>query len=321
MGDVKPRVAVLDDYQDVARAFGPWDRLEGEVELTVFTEWMPEEERVERLEPFDLIVAMRERTPFPRTLLERLPNLKLLVTTGPGNAAIDMAAARELGIVVSGTGGPRASTMELTWALLLAVSRHVVAEDRAIREGGWQHTIGPELAGRTLGLVGLGKIGSRMAAIANAFEMRVLAWSQNLTPGRAEAAGAEAVSKERLLAESDFVSIHVVLSKRTRGLLGAEELALMKPTAYLVNTSRGPIVDEQALLAALRDGTIAGAGLDVFNIEPLPRDHPFRSAPNTVLTPHIGYVATGVYESWYREVVEDIAGFLRGEPVRVLNDA
>jgi phosphoglycerate dehydrogenase-like enzyme len=313
------KIAVLDDYQDVARALGPWDRLGAAAELTVFNDHLGDPEGLaKRLEPFDVVVAMRERAPFRRPLLEALPNPRLLVTTGPGNAAIDMDAAAELGITVCGTGGPRRSTTELAWALILAATRCVVAEDRAIREGGWQHTLGIELAGRTLGLAGLGRIGSQMVPIARAFELDVIAWSPNLTPERAEAAGAVAVSKERLFAEADVISIHLVLSDRTRGLIGRDDLARMKPTAYLVNTSRGPIVDEAALLDALRDGTIAGAGLDVFGVEPLPADDPFRSAPNTVLTPHIGYVAAGVYETWYREIVEDIEAFERGEAIRVI---
>jgi len=313
------KIAVLDDYQDVARTLGPWERLGADAELTVFNDHVGDaDELAGRLAPFDVVVVMRERAPVRRQLLESLPNLRLLVTTGPGNAAVDMDAAAELGVTVCGTGGPRRSTTELAWALILAVTRRVVAEDRAIREGRWQHTVGMELAGRTLGLAGLGKIGSQMVRIARAFELDVIAWSPNLTPERAAAEGVEAVSKEQLFAEADVVSIHLVLSDRTRGLIGRDDLARMKPTAYLVNTSRGPIVDEAALLDALRDGTIAGAGLDVFDAEPLPVDHPLRTAPNTVLTPHIGYVAAGVYETWYTEIVEDIAAFRHGEPVRVI---
>jgi phosphoglycerate dehydrogenase-like enzyme len=255
-------------------------------------------------------MAMRERTPFPRERLERLPNLKLLVTTGMGNAAIDMEAARELGITVAGTGGTPTHTAELTWALILALARHIPAEDRAVREGGWQHTVGLELAGRTLGVIGLGRLGSQVARIGEAFGMEVIAWSQNMdTP----------LTKKELLQRSDIVTIHVRLSERTRGLIGAAELALMKPTAYLVNTSRGPIVDEAALLDALQQGRIAGAGLDVYDIEPLPPDHPLRSAPNTVLTPHVGYVTDASYRVFYSDAVEDIAAWLRGDPVRVIN--
>jgi phosphoglycerate dehydrogenase-like enzyme len=313
------RVAILDDYQDVARSIGPWADLGGSVTLTAFHDHVADDDAlVERLLPFEVVVAMRERTPFGRARLERLPALRLLVTTGRANAAIDVDAARELGVVVSGTDALAAPTYELTWALILAVTRSVCAEDRRVRAGGWQHTIGPELAGRTLGVIGLGRQGARVAAIGRAFEMEVLAWSQNLDGGRARSLGAEPVTKEELLRRSDVVTIHLRLSERTRGLVGAAELAAMKPTAYLVNTSRGPIVDEAALLAALESGAIAGAGLDVYDVEPLPAGHPLRSAPRTVLTPHIGYVSTGNYETFFRDVVEDIAAYLAGEPVRVL---
>jgi phosphoglycerate dehydrogenase-like enzyme len=303
------RVAILDDYQDVARAFGDWDSLAAEV--VAFHDHLDgDDEVVERLQPFDVVMAMRERTPFTRERLERLPNLRLLVTTGMGNAAIDTEAARELGITVAGTGGTPTHTAELTWGLILALARHIPAEDRAIRAGGWQHTVGLELAGLTLGVIGLGRLGSQVARIGQAFGMEVIAWSQNLdTP----------LTKEELLRRSDIVTVHVRLSERTRGLIGAAELARMKPTALLINTSRGPIVDEAALLAALHGGEIAGAGLDVYDVEPLPPDHPLRSAPNTVLTPHVGYVTSAGYTAFYGDAVEDIAAFLRGDPVRVIN--
>jgi phosphoglycerate dehydrogenase-like enzyme len=311
------RVAVLDDYQGVALSYGDWDGLDAEVE--VFADHLAgDDEVVARLAPFEVVVAMRERTPFPRARIERLGNLRLLVTTGARNASIDLDAARDRGVTVCGTGYAAQSTAELAWALILAVTRRICAEDARVRAGGWQHTIGPELAGRTLGLVGLGRLGTRMARIAHAFEMETIAWSQNLTPERAAEAGSEAVAKEELFRRADVVSVHLVLSERSRGLVGAAELALMKPTAYLVNTSRGPIVDEAALLAALHEGRIAGAGLDVYDVEPLPPAHPLRFAPNTVLTPHIGYVTTGTYEVFYRDAVEDIAAWLRGAPVRVL---
>jgi phosphoglycerate dehydrogenase-like enzyme len=311
------RVAVLDDYQGVALGCADWS----ELEVEVFPDHLADDDAViERLAPFDVVVAMRERTPFSRTRLERLPNLRLLVTTGMRNASIDLGAARELGITVCGTGSLGPPTAELAWALILAVTRHVAEEDAAMRAGGWQHTIGPELAGHRLGIVGLGRLGARMATIARAFEMEPVAWSQNLTAERAAEAGAELVTKEELFATADVVTIHLVLSHRTRGLVGAPELARMKPTAYLVNTSRGPIVDEAALLDALRAGRIAGAGLDVYATEPLPADHPLRGAPNTVLTPHIGYVTTGTYEVFYGDAVEDVARWLAGDPVRVLND-
>jgi phosphoglycerate dehydrogenase-like enzyme len=313
------RVAVLDDYQRVAREMGPWDSLGPDVEVDFFADHVADDDAlIARLEPYEAIVAMRERTPFGRPRLERLPNLRLLVTTGMGNAAIDVGAAAEFGIVVAGTGSLATPTAELTWGLILALTRSICAEDREVRAGGWQHTIGPELAGRTLGIVGLGRLGGRMAAIARAFEMEVIAWSQNLRAERAAEVGAEAVAREALFARADVVTIHLKLSGRTRGLIGAGDLARMKRSAYLVNTSRGPIVDEAALLDALHDGRIAGAGLDVFDVEPLPREHPLRTAPNTVLTPHIGYVSTGTYEVFYREAVEDIAAFRDGRPVRVL---
>jgi phosphoglycerate dehydrogenase-like enzyme len=308
-------VAVLDDYQGVALEFADWPGLD----VQVFTDHLADDDAVvDRLAPYEVVVAMRERTPFTRARLEQLPNLRLLVTTGMRNASIDLDAAREHGVTVCGTGSLGPPTAELAWALILAVTRHVPAEDRAMREGGWQHTIGPELAGHRLGIVGLGRLGARMAAIARAFDMEPVAWSQNLTAERAAEAGAELVSKAELFSTADVVTIHLVLSDRTRGLVGAPELALMKPSAYLVNTSRGPIVDEEALLDALHSGRIAGAGLDVYDTEPLPAGHPLRRAPNTVLTPHIGYVTTGTYEVFYREAVEDIDRWLAGDPVRVL---
>jgi phosphoglycerate dehydrogenase-like enzyme len=313
-------VAVLDDYQGVAEALGPWDELGDAVSVTAFRDHVDDDdELVTLLGAFEVVVAMRERTPFPAHRLERLPNLRLLVTTGMANAAIDVAAARRQGIVVAGTGGLSAPTAELTWGLILAVTRHVCAEDRRVRAGGWQRTIGPELSGRTLGVLGLGRLGRRVAAVAQAFEMDVIAWSQNLRSEDAAELGVEAVSKEDLFRRADVLTIHTRLSDRTRGLVTAAELALMKPSAYLVNTSRGPIVDEAALLAALNDGTIAGAALDVSDPEPPPAGHPLRSAPNTVLTPHLGYVSEGSYEVYFREAVEDIAAFLDGEPVRVLD--
>jgi phosphoglycerate dehydrogenase-like enzyme len=313
------RVAVLDDYQRVALQLGAWDELGAAVEVTAFADHVADDDAVvERLKDFEAVVAMRERTPLHRARLERLPRLRLLVTTGMANASIDLDAARERGVVVCGTGGLPSPTAELTWALILGLTRRVAEEDRAIRAGGWQHTIGPELAGRTLGVVGLGRLGARVARIAQAFEMDVLAWSQNLDPARAASLGVQAVARDELLRRADVVTIHLRLSARTRGLIGAAELARMRPDAYLVNTSRGPIVDEAALVAALEDGTIAGAALDVYDTEPLPADHPLRRARNTLLTPHIGYVTTGSYAVYYREAAEDIAAFLRGEPIRTL---
>jgi phosphoglycerate dehydrogenase-like enzyme len=313
------RVAVLDDYQEVAREYGDWDSLAPEAEVTVFHGHIPGDDSLaEHLAGFEVVVAMRERTPFTAERLASLPDLRLLVTTGMSNASIDMDAARAHGITVCGTRGLPSHTAELTWGLILATARHIVAEDRAIRAGDWQHTIGPELAGRTLGVLGLGRLGVRVARVGQAFEMNVLAWSQNLDPEHARSLGVEPVGKDELLERSDVVTIHLRLSDRTRGLIGARELGAMKPSAVLVNTSRGPIIDEHALLDALRTGAIAGAGLDVFDVEPLPRDHPLRDAPNTVLTSHIGYVTTGTYEIFYGDAVEDIAAYLRGEPIRVV---
>ncbi|MGH8891336.1 MAG: D-2-hydroxyacid dehydrogenase family protein [Acidothermaceae bacterium] len=302
------RVLVLDDYQDVARRLGPWADLAGvvEVDLDVRTTHLEAAELRDALAPAQVVVAMRERTPLPRSVLAQAPNLKLVVTTGMANAAIDIDACHERGIEVRGTGGLRTSTAELTWGLILALTRHICAEDRGIRGGGWQHTLGLELRGARLGVVGLGHLGEAVARVGIAFGMDVVAWSQHLTTERAQAVGVAAVSKAELLSSSDIVTLHLKLSERTRAVIGAAELAAMKPTAYLVNTSRGPLIDESALVAALHADTIAGAGLDVFDVEPLPLDHPLRSAPNTVLTPHIGYVTDATYEVWWRHVVEDV---------------
>jgi len=271
-----------------------------------------------RLRDFDVVMAMRERTPFPRALLTRLPRLRLLVTTGMRNAAIDLGAATERGILVCGTAGLPYPTAELAWGLILSLARHIPTEDRATREGRWQETLGRGLNGKTLGVLGLGTLGSRVARVGQAFEMTVLAWSQNLTRERAREVGATLVDRDELLARADVVSIHLVLSERTRGLIGTRELGLMKPSAYLVNTSRGPIVDEAALVHALRNGTIAGAGLDVFDEEPLPLDHPLRHLPNTVITPHLGYATEETYRLFYGQAVEDITAYLAGQPIRVL---
>jgi phosphoglycerate dehydrogenase-like enzyme len=320
------RIAVLDDYQDVAREYADWSSLPDDAELSVFHDHLTDhDELVRRLEPFEVVAVMRERTPFPRALIEALPNLKLLVTTGMRNASIDLAAASERGVVVSGTGSgarddrPWGPTAELTWGLIFAVTRHIPVEDRNLRAGGWQHTVGVELGGRTLGVLGLGRLGSQVAAVGRAFGMDVIAWSQNLTEDRAREAGARAVSKEELFASSDVLTIHLVLSNRTRGLVGADELALMSPDSYLINTSRGPIVDEPALQSALREGRLAGAGIDVFEREPLPVDDPWRTAPRTVLTPHIGYVTRDTYATFYAETVEAVQAYLDGSPVRILN--
>ena len=313
------KVAVLDDYQSVALDMADWDSLSPDVTVNVFSDHLSNEDDVaNRLGPYEVVVAMRERTPFQRSLLERLPNLRLLVTTGMRNASIDLAAARDNGVAVCGTDGVPYPTAELTWGLILALLRKIPTEDQATRQGSWQVTVGEGLHGKTLGVIGLGRLGSQVASVGGAFGMNVVAWSQNLTAERASEFGATLVSKEALLSESDVVTIHLVLSGRTRGLIGVAELSLMKPSAYLVNTSRGPIVDESALIDALRSGAIAGAGLDVFDTEPLPVDHPLRSIPNTVMTPHMGYVTSETYRVFYGDAVEDISAFLAGSPVRVL---
>ena len=314
----KTRVAVLDDYQGCALRMADWASLP-DTEVVVFRDHLADPAAVAvRLADFDAVVAMRERTPFPKPLLDRLPRLKLLVTTGMRNASIDVAAAVARGVTVCGTQGLPYPTAELSWALILALFRSVPVEDRATREGKWQVTVGFGLNGKTLGVLGLGTLGARVAKVGRAFEMSVLAWSANLTAERAAEVGATLVPKDELLARADVVSIHLVLGDRTRGLIGARELGLMKPTAYLVNTSRGPIVDEAALVAALKAGHLAGAGLDVYDEEPLPLDHPLRRLPNTVITPHLGYVTDETYRIFFGHAVEDVAAFLRGAPVRVL---
>jgi phosphoglycerate dehydrogenase-like enzyme len=314
------RVAILDDYQNVARRMADWASLPAGTEVVVFADHLKEIGAVAtRLADFDAVVAMRERTAFPRALLERLPRLKLLVTTGMRNASIDVAAAEERGVVVCGTAGLPYPTAELAWGLILALVRHIPLEDRVTREGRWQVSCGLGLNGKTLGVVGLGQLGSRVARIGRAFEMEVIAWSPNLTQARAAGVGAALVTKDELLERSDVVSIHLVLGDRSRGSIGARELARMKRTAYLINTSRGPIVDEAALVAALRAGTIAGAGLDVYDEEPLPLDHPLRNLPNTVITPHLGYVTEEGYRIFYGQALEDVQAWLAGQPVRVIH--
>jgi len=313
------RVAILDDYQGVARRMADWASLPAGTELVVFADHLDNPGAVAaRLADFDAVVAMRERTAFPRTLLEKLPRLRLLVTTGMRNASIDVGAAVEHGVVVCGTAGLPYPTAELAWGLILALVRRIPIEDRATREGRWQVSCGLGLNGKTLGVIGLGGLGSRVAKVGRAFEMDVIAWSQNLTAARAAEVGATLVAKDELLARADVVSIHLVLGDRTRGLIGARELSRMKPTAYLVNTSRGPIVDEAALVTAVHEGTIAGAGLDVYDEEPLPLDHPLRNLPNTVITPHLGYVTEEGYRIFYGQALEDVKAWLAGQPVRVL---
>jgi phosphoglycerate dehydrogenase-like enzyme len=310
------KITLLDDYQDVALAMDAWDRLDAEV--VARHDHPLGDELAAALAGSEVVVAMRERTAFDRALLDRLPDLRLLVTTGMANAAIDLAAARDRGVLVCGTRSRQSGPAELTWALVLAVTRRVAYEDAAVRAGGWQTTIGPELSGRTLGVLGLGRLGTIVAGYGAAFGMRVLGWSANLDPSYARELGVEPVALDDLLTRSDVVTIHLKLSDRTRGLLGARELDLIGPDGYLVNTSRGPIVHEAALVDALRTGRIAGAGLDVYDVEPLPPDHPLRTTPRTVVTPHIGYVALDAYRTFFADAVEDITAWLSGHPIRVL---
>ncbi len=313
------RIAVLDDYQGVSAHYADWSSLPEPAEVAVFQDHLDDEDAVaDRLEPFEVLVAMRERTPFPRGLLDRLPNLRLLVTTGAKNASVDVAAAVERGVVVCGTGAHPSGTSELTWALILAVARHLPEEVGNVRGGGWQTTVGTDLAGKRLGVIGLGRLGTRVARVGQALEMDVVAWSQNLTDERAAEAGVRRVEEDELLATSDVVTVHLQLSDRTRGLIGAPELALMKSSALLVNTSRAGIVDRAALVTALREGRIAGAGLDVFDVEPLPADDELRTLPTVLATPHLGYVTRRNYTGFFTEAVEDIAAFLAGDPVRRL---
>ncbi|MFB7913288.1 D-2-hydroxyacid dehydrogenase family protein [Streptomyces sp. NPDC056061] len=315
------RCAVLDDFQDAALRSADWTPLQDRIEVVAFREHLVDEgELAAVLADFDIVVTLRERVPFPASLLDRLPRLKLLVASGMRNSVIDFAAAERNGVTVCGTASSSTPPVELTWALLLGLARGLVTEHNALREGGpWQSTVGADLHGRRLGLLGLGKIGSRVAQVGLAFGMEVSAWSRHLTKERADEVGVElAASKEELLRGSDFVSIHLALGERSRGLLGADELALLKPTAYLINTSRAAIVDQDALLAALHEGRIAGAGVDVFDIEPLPADHPMRTAPRLLATPHLGYVSQSNYATYYGHAVEDIQAFLAGEPVRRL---
>jgi phosphoglycerate dehydrogenase-like enzyme len=308
------RVAILDDYQNVALELADWSGLE----TTVFTDHVDDEAALaERLQPFEAVCLMRERTPFPRSLIEKLPNLKLLVTAGMYNAAIDLAAAHEHGIFVSGTGAPKAQgTAELTLAMILALARGLVGEVDSLRASSWQRRLGRNIAGQTLGLVGLGKLGGEVARLALAFNMDVIAWSQNLTDARAAEVGVRRVSRVALFAESDFISVHLVLSERSRGLIGAADFARMKPDAFFINTSRGPIVDAEALLATLRDNRIAGAGIDVYDAEPLPADSVWRLLPNVLATPHIGFVTRQTYEVWYPQMAEDVQAYAAGAPIR-----
>jgi phosphoglycerate dehydrogenase-like enzyme len=314
------RCAILDDYQNVALSMADWSKVTNDLDIEVFGEHFGSADKVvTALKGFDIICAMRERTAFPRAVIDALPGLKLLITTGMRNASIDLEAAKERGIVVCGTPSFGNGTAAIATGLMLELARHIGYENARLKAGApWQTTIGLDLEGLTLSLLGLGRLGARMATIGHALRMNVVAWSQNLTAEVCSAAGVELVSRDELFRRADFLSIHLQLSPRTRGLIGAPELGMMKPGAYLINTSRGPIVDEAALIAALREKRIAGAGLDVFDIEPLPLDHPLRKLDNVVLTPHLGYVTAQNYRTFFAGVVEDIRAFLDGKPVRVL---
>jgi phosphoglycerate dehydrogenase-like enzyme len=305
------KIAVLDDYQNVALSMADWSVLEGRAAVTVFNDHTPDPDAViARLEPFDVVCVMRERTPLTRAIISRLPKLRLIASTAFANASIDVEAATERGIEVAHTGYSSTPTIEMTWALILGSVRNLADENATLRAGGWQRHVGVDLKGRTLGVLGLGRIGSEVAKIGRAFGMNLIAWSQNLTAERAAEAGASLVSKEELFRQADILTIHLVLSHRSRGLVGAPELALMKATSRLVNTSRGPIVVEADLVAALRDGKIAGAAIDVFDREPLAVDHPFRSLTNVLATPHIGYVSRDLYERFYQDTVDNIQHWL-----------
>jgi phosphoglycerate dehydrogenase-like enzyme len=312
------RLAILDDYQGVALSAGPWSRLPASLRIEVFRDTLKETGALAaRLAPFDAILVMRERTPFPAGLLERLPSLKLLMTTGERNRSIDVAAAKARGVTVCGTPSAGAPTVDITWGLILNLLRDIPAQQEALRAGRWQTSVGTAAGGLTLGVVGLGKLGSRVAAVGKAFGMRVIAWSQNLTAEKAGAAGAELVDKETLFATADVVTLHLILSPRSRGIVGAAELARMKPGAIIVNTSRGPLIDQPALVAALKEGRIR-AGLDVYEEEPLPADHQILGCPGTMLTPHLGYVSTQNYAAYFSGAVEAIEAYLADKPVREL---
>jgi len=321
-----PLVAILDDYVGLALDLADWSSVQAQAEITVFDRHLSEAEAADALRPFDVVCTMRERMALPRTLIERLPNLKLITIVGKRLPNLDMTAATERGVLVahSNFANPRFSavrdaTPEFAWGLMIATVRNLAEEHRRMRDGGWQTTTGMTLSGKTLGLLGLGRIGKRMADYANVFGMEVIAWSQNLTEEAAAAAGARRVGKATLFEESDVVSVHLVLSERTRGLVAEPELALMKPHAYLINTSRGPIIDEAALISALRARRIAGAGLDVYDIEPLPPDHPLRLLPNVTLSPHLGYVTREMLTAFYSDTVEAVVAWLNGTPIRIAN--
>lgn len=312
-------LAILDDYQGVALRLADWETVHERCEITVLRNHLDGQDvTVERLEPFDILCVMRERTPFPRSVLEQLPNLKLIVTSGARNAAIDVAAARERGIVVCGTGSTGFATAELAFGFVIALARDLTVECESLRDGGWQLGVGRDLSGSTLGILGLGRLGSRVAGYGNAFGMNVIAWSQNLEPDVAAAHGVTWVERENLFADSDFLTIHLRLSQRTRHLVDAEALSMMKSTAFLINTSRGPIVDERALVEAVENGEIAGAALDVFGQEPLPPEHPLRNTPGILSSPHIGYVTEDTYRGFYSGMVKAVLAYLDGEPINTM---
>ena len=316
------KLAILDDYQGTAKYLGDWSSLPPGTNVQFFQDHIANEDKlVERLKDFDMVMGMRERTPFTRSILSRLPKLRLLMTTGLRNASFDMEAASDMGIPVCGASGAGEGPTELTWGLILSLLRHIHEEDKRSREGSWGTTVGVGLKGKTLGLIGLGHIGSLVAKVGKAFDMNIIAWSQNMTAERAKECDATLVDKETLFRESDVVSVHLVLSDRSRGLVGAAELELMKSTAFLVNISRGPIVDEKALIDVLERKGIAGAALDTFDVEPLPLNHPLFKTPNTLICPHLGYVTEEGYRAFYAGVIENVRAFLSGEPIRVINEA
>ena len=315
------RVAILDDYLNIALASANWASLPDDVKIDVFQDHLTDETAlVDRLHPYDVLVIMRERTPFPRSLVEKLPNLKLLASTSGRNKGIDLDACADNDVLVCHTELGHTPTAEMTWGLILALAKKIPEENAATREGAWGVVVSDGLAGKVLGVLGLGKLGAKVAAVGKLFDMDVIAWSQNLTAERAAECGVTRVEKNELFERSDFLSVHVVLGDRTRGLVGADDLARMKPTAYLINTARGPIVDESALVKAVRNGVIAGAGLDVYDTEPLPADHPLRTLPNSVITPHTGGFVRENYELWYGGAVENIHAWLDGKPIRILTD-
>ena len=314
-----PKIAILDDYQNVALSYGDWQNLPASCELTVFNDHQKYGDAlIQRLQPFDILCIMRERTPFPRTLLAELPNLKLLITSGMRNASIDVAAAHELGIKVCGTKSPGYAAPELALGLILALARGLLRETDSFRGGGWQVGLGRDLNGSTLGILGLGRLGSKVAGYGKAFGMHVIAWSQNLTDERAKEFDVVRVSKEALFSQSDFLTIHLKLGERSLGLVDAQALGLMKPSAYLINTARGPIVDQDALIEALENKTIAGAAIDVYDEEPLPADHPLRHTPNLIATPHIGYVTEQTYQVFYTGMIEILQSYLAGDLINEL---